>query len=143
MRIAGACLGVQLALAPLAAAALCEDTGNNLEFTACMAGEAEAADAELNRIWTLVLGRIAEMDHLSAGQRADWRARLVAAQRSWIAFKDTDCHDVVGYEWWGGSGAGSAIAGCLHAATTRRTRELVRRYDIDPDAAPLAMRATP
>jgi uncharacterized protein YecT (DUF1311 family) len=38
---------------------------------------------------------------MSAEQAAEWKAELVAAQRSWVTFKDKDCKGAVAYERFG------------------------------------------
>ena len=104
------------------------DVGPNIAMTKCIWDRYEAADVELNRVWKEVLATIVPSEVLSAEQAAEWKAKLVAAQRSWVAFKDEDCRGAVAYEWFGGSGANAAIGACLYGHTVTRTDDLSGRY---------------
>ena len=104
------------------------DTGPNIVMTKCIWDRYEAADAELNEVWKQVLATIAPSEFMSAEQAAAWKAELVAAQRSWVTFKDKDCKGAVAYEWFGGSGANAAIGACLYNHSAARTDDLRQRY---------------
>jgi len=71
--------------------------------------------------------KIASADYPGPDERAAWRRELTLAQRAWITFRDRDCGAVL-YEFWGGSGAGTAIASCLFDYTAARTKDLKQRY---------------
>lgn len=108
--------------------ATCADKTSNVEITACAAAFAAKADRDLNAVWQRVLSSIDGATHLTKAQRADWRAKLIAAQRHWVAFKTADCREPVGYEWFGGSGMSSAVSTCLAKHTTDRMQDLKARY---------------
>jgi uncharacterized protein YecT (DUF1311 family) len=94
----------------------------------CFEKVLKVADAELNGVYQKVLRSIDQADALSKDVRAQWRAALVGGQRAWIAFRDADCRNTVPFEWYGGTGAGSAILICLIDKTRTRTSELQDRY---------------
>jgi uncharacterized protein YecT (DUF1311 family) len=120
-------------LSPLsapAAADIWDDCGNgpNVVMTQCIWERYEAADKELNAAWKDVLATIAPSDFMTAAQAAEWKARLLAAQRAWVTFKDEDCNGAVAYEWLGGTGANAAVGACLYAHTRARIDDLRVRY---------------
>jgi len=104
------------------------DTDPNIVMTECIWDHYEAADAELNEVWKQVLTTIGPSESMSAEQAAEWKAELVAAQRSWVTFKDKDCKGAVAYERFGGSDANAAIGACLFNHTSARTDDLRQRY---------------
>jgi len=104
------------------------DSGPNIQMTKCIWDRYEAADIELNTVWKQVLATIVPSEVMSSEQAAEWKAKLVAAQRSWAAFKDDDCSGAVAYEWFGGSGANAAIGACLYGHTQARIDDLRGRY---------------
>jgi uncharacterized protein YecT (DUF1311 family) len=108
--------------------AACGDKTSNVEITACMAEFAAKVDRDLNALWPRVLASIDAASNLNKTQRADWKAKLTAAQRHWIAFKTADCREPVGYEWFGGTGMSSAVSACLAKHTLDRMQDLKARY---------------
>jgi uncharacterized protein YecT (DUF1311 family) len=91
----------------------------------CLEKLAEAADAKLNEVYRRAISAIEKSD---GNDIAAWKAELKKAQQAWIAFRDADCGDLVGYEWGHGTGMGAATESCLLEKTEQRTRELVARY---------------
>ncbi len=65
---------------------------------------------------------------LKPAQRLDWRKKLTAAQRHWVQFRQADCAEPVGYEWFGGTGMGGAVSTCIAKHTLDRIRHLEARY---------------
>ncbi|MBV9929369.1 MAG: DUF1311 domain-containing protein [Alphaproteobacteria bacterium] len=57
----------------------------------CWEARLRADDARLNAAWRRALARIAAKPGLGAAERAAWTARLRAAQRAWLAWRDADC----------------------------------------------------
>lgn len=106
----------------------CASKTSNVEITACAADFAAKVDRDLNAVWQRVLSSIDGATHLTKAQRSDWRAKLTAAQRHWVAFKTADCREPVGYEWFGGSGMSSAVSSCLAKHTQDRMQDLKARY---------------
>jgi len=97
-------------------------------MTACIWDAYEAADRALDEVWQEALDSIDQADHLEAATRQEWRMRLVAAQGAWTEFRQEDCNGATAYEWYGGTGANSAVGACLYDATVARTADLRARY---------------
>jgi uncharacterized protein YecT (DUF1311 family) len=91
----------------------------------CLETLANAADAKLNQVYQRAMAVIekSDGDHIAAR-----KAELKKSEQSWIAFRDTDCGALVGYEWGHGTGIGAATEQCLLEKTEKRTRELIARY---------------
>jgi uncharacterized protein YecT (DUF1311 family) len=102
--------------------------GPNVVMTQCIWERYEAVDKELNAVWKDVLATIAPSDFMAAEQVAEWKARLLAAQRAWVTFKEEDCNGAVAYEWLGGTGANAAVGACLYTHTRARIDDLRSRY---------------
>jgi uncharacterized protein YecT (DUF1311 family) len=105
----------------------CASATSNVEIKACLAKAYERADKELNAVWKQVMANVNDADTLPAKERKAWKDELLESQRAWIQFKEHD-YDAVGYEWWGGSGAGGAVSSCLLDHTVARTKDLRQRY---------------
>ena len=108
--------------------AACANKSSNVEITQCLGEFATKADRDLNVLWPGVLASIEGASHLTKAQRADWKAKLTAAQRNWVAFKTADCREPVGYEWFGGTGMSGAVSTCLAKHTLDRMQDLRQRY---------------
>lgn len=106
----------------------CDAPSSNVEITWCAEQDFNAADAKLNDAYAHALHYIDAVDTMPAEQRRQWAAELKEAQRRWIAFRDQDCGEVVGYEWFGGTGMTAAMFACKLQKTETRTQELVDRY---------------
>ena len=66
---------------------------------------------------------------MPADALAKWKETIVAAQKAWVTFKESDC-GAVEYEWWGGSGAGIAettLPLCPYRPAGRRPQVAVSR----------------
>ena len=108
----------------------CPEAETTVEINHCLKQRYQQADAELNRVYRAVTAHIDEADYMPAETRQRWKNQLRQAQRHWIAFKETDCLEVVAYEWWQGSGATAATLGCMIEKTETRTNALKERYGI-------------
>lgn len=106
----------------------CKDPVSTVEINFCLEKELQRADVELNRAFQGALAFIDTHDEMSAAARSEWRTALRSAQRAWIAFRDADCGEPVGYEWYGGTGMGAATFGCSLEKTRARTKDLKERY---------------
>lgn len=140
----GAARGVAafaLALFGSPAAAYCERSASMVEHKDCLAAVERAVEVEMAVVWTAVQQDIATRYFLQNTQRARFAAAADRAQAAWAAFREADCREVTGFEWWGGSGAGAAIRACRIETTAARVRNLIRRYDIDPSRAPVSVAA--
>lgn len=109
--------------------AACAKTGSNAEYKDCLRGLYAEIDKELNRVWNLVMNKIASADYPESDKRRVWRRELTQAQRAWITFRDNDCEAVL-YEYWGGSGAGGFFTLCKIKHTRDRIDHLRARYDL-------------
>ncbi|MBD8641842.1 lysozyme inhibitor LprI family protein [Sphingomonas sp. CFBP 13733] len=84
------------------------------EIDACLAGRFDEADAELNRYYQAAIKRLREEREFASEQM------LVRAERSWVAYRTSECGAV--YEnWIGGSIRGSMALNCQIRLTRMRT----------------------
>src|SRR5262245_3307642 len=108
----------------------CTGGGSDAGEAECTDKALQKVDAELNEVWKKVLAGI--VPHTSAGLTAEmssqWKADLIAAEKAWNTFKETDCNVVRSYEYWGGSGRSLAVSSCLYVYTTGRLSELKAHY---------------
>jgi uncharacterized protein YecT (DUF1311 family) len=105
----------------------CASNVSNVELEDCLGKLAEKSDRELNAVWKRVLSSIGA-GRLEPAQRLDWRRKLTAAQRHWVQFRQADCSEPVGYEWFGGTGMGGAVSTCIAKHTLDRIQHLKARY---------------
>lgn len=105
----------------------CADATTTIAMRECLDKAYTSADAALNAVWKQVIAGVGDADHMPPNERKAWKDELLESQRAWIQFKEHDC-DAVGFEWWGGSGAGGAILSCLLEHTEARTKDLRQRY---------------
>jgi len=84
------------------------------EIDACLAGRFDEADAELNHYYQAAIKRLREEREFASEQM------LVRAERSWVAYRTSECGAV--YEnWIGGSIRGSMALNCQIRLTRMRT----------------------
>ena len=107
---------------------LAECDGTTVEMTKCVWDAYEEADAELNALWPDILAGITPSDGMPAEAARAWKGGLIAAQRAWVTFKEQDCEGAVAYEWYGGTGANTAVGACLYEHTRARIDDLRERY---------------
>ncbi len=118
-----------LLMAPRAWAAVdCAKAQTTPELAFCAEIELKRADSALNVLWRQVLGSIDQHSEMDAATRGKWADALKKSQRAWIAFRDADCGEPIGYEWYGGTGLGLATLTCLTEKTKARSAELRARY---------------
>ena len=129
---------LQLALAALAALQTpwqdhhCDDPQNQADMNACAAIDFEAADAELNAVWSEVIAGAREMDaeiNREFDQAPTSEQVLREAQRAWIVFRDAQC-TYEGHEARGGSMESMIYNGCRARLTRERTAQL--RGPVEP-----------
>ena len=97
----------------------CADAIVTAELTKCLAKARDVADAQLNAAYKRIRDKLDSAD----GQR------LVAAQRLWIEYRDTNCaaeRDL----YQGGTAASPVYLACLEAMTRARTKELGVTYAV-------------
>lgn len=128
-------LGLAILLMPLAASAAdigatcytaCEaQTSSNLEYKACLARAADAADAKLNEAYGALKAAIRRWA-AELGQRPDEKLQsLVGAQKKWIAYRDANCtfEDELAF---GGTAIGGNYSACLCALSLERAGDFAR-----------------
>jgi len=96
---------------------------SNMHIMACDSVAQIFADARLNHVyqaWTEVL-KHPKPDE--AKDDAEILKRLVAAERAWIAFRDTDC-TLQSTSMLGGTGEPNAYGDCVYAMTKARVKAL-------------------
>lgn len=104
-----------LGLASTAAAEDCSKFSTQLDMNQCAARNFDSADAELNRVYRQVADRLAS--------DPEGLAKLKAAERAWIAFRDAQCtFATMAVE--GGSIQPMILHECNEAETRARTRTL-------------------
>lgn len=110
---------------PTAAQVQCPSSTTQSEMTYCAEQAYQRADHVLNDQWRLTVRTMQDRDRLTRAygnrdQRPGYHATLLAAQRAWIAYRDTSC-TVEGYGARGGSLEPMLIAQCRAALTEART----------------------
>lgn len=68
----------------------CDEAETTVEINTCLQQDFERADAELNRVYRAAMAHIDGADHVPADKRQEWKEKLRAAQRDWVAFKEKD-----------------------------------------------------
>lgn len=124
-------LALGLLAMPTAAAAQridCDKAATTPEIAACAAEDLKRADDELNAVYRAALASIGKAAHLNTNQRRDWERAFREAQRHWLAFRDKDCGEVIGWEWFQGTGMGTASLACKADKTRARADEIKARY---------------
>jgi uncharacterized protein YecT (DUF1311 family) len=100
-------------------------TTSNPEYKACLARAADAADAELNQVYTALKAAIRRFAK-EMGQQPDIQLQsLVDAQKKWIAYRDANCtfEDQLAF---GGSSIGGNYSTCLCALSLERAQDFAR-----------------
>jgi uncharacterized protein YecT (DUF1311 family) len=101
----------------------CANTSVQMEMNFCAEQDWEAADAELNRVYTSVMAEMKAMDQTLPPELQGAAQTLRDAQRAWITFRDANCR-LAGYPMRGGSAEPLLIYGCLGQMTLDRSAEL-------------------
>jgi uncharacterized protein YecT (DUF1311 family) len=116
-----------IALLILAAAATCANAITQVDMNACAAMEAHVADGRINRQWTVtyVVMKRRDSTDTSRGGGPGYAPALLAAQRTWLQFRDRQCV-VEGLEYSGGSMQSMVIANCRARMTEARTKQLAK-----------------
>lgn len=97
---------------------------NTADLIECESAIGREADENLNRTFQRLLQviRTRSADVLGPGVDSVAVARLRAAQRAWVAFRDAECVLVGALN--GGSASVMASSGCFRQLTEARTRQL-------------------
>lgn len=126
--VLAACLAAPIAAQPKAAID-CDNAASTPEIAFCAAEDLKKADLELNAVYRAVLAEISRQTHLNTNQRRDWERAVREAQRHWLAFREKDCGEVIGWEWFQGTGMGGASLACKAQKTWARAAELKSRNE--------------
>jgi uncharacterized protein YecT (DUF1311 family) len=106
----------------------CAKASSTVEMNFCAEKDFQAADRDLNAAYTAALASIRTRDLEKPYDAKTFEAAMRVSQRAWLAYRDSDCKGLVAQEWSGGSGATSAILGCMTEKTIQRTKDLKERY---------------
>ncbi len=105
------------------------DGSTTRDVEQCLAADLKRADAELNRYYAAATKRLAKQQDTAA------LAKLRAAERVWIAYRDAECDAV--YESWGqGTIRGAMSLGCRINLTKSRTATIWRNWLTYADSTP-------
>jgi len=117
----------------------CTDPQSNLEMKLCAKRDLDKADAELNAVYAEAIKAAREQYRIAQanpGYQAmpNLEETLHKAQRTWIAFRDSNCeyHRQI---YYGGSHAPLAYLLCKADATKQRVKELKSIVAGDEDDA--------
>ena len=101
----------------------CANTSVQVEMNFCAEQDWQAADAELNRVYTSVMADMTAMDQALPPELQGAAQTLRDAQRAWITFRDANCR-LAGYPMRGGSAEPLLVYGCFRQMTLDRSAEL-------------------
>lgn len=121
---------VTIGISPSAAGSVANDqcaaAATTVALVACADGEYRRADQEVNRLYKAILGELdARATRLEqpAGDPGGLRAQFVFSQRSWVAFRASDCN-VMARLYEEGTMAPLARLNCLTSRTSARVADL-------------------
>jgi uncharacterized protein YecT (DUF1311 family) len=124
----GLLIGITLAQAPTPLQAgeadPCYLQQNTLQINACLSKTYESTDRKLNQAYQKLLRNLSPA--AANGDTTNYplvRQQLVAAQLSWISYRDQDCRAKLTL-FAAGSIRAAVYLGCLVERTEQRTREL-------------------
>ncbi len=105
------------------------DGSTTREVEQCLAADLARADAELNRYYAAATKRLTEQQDTAA------LAKLRAAERAWIAYRDAECDAI--YESWGqGTIRGAMNLRCRITLAEARTATIWRNWLTYADSTP-------
>jgi len=99
----------------------CKDPQNQNDMTQCAALDFENADKQLNTIWPKIKADAQSNDEGTG--KAEYADALLASQRAWLAYRDTQCAWQA-MEMHGGSGEPMLLYGCKAQLTLKRIIQL-------------------
>jgi uncharacterized protein YecT (DUF1311 family) len=101
----------------------CPADGPQSELVQCMATESTALEAQIDQYFRAGLDAIDHNDEVTKGERAEGRREFIAAQTSWVKFRDHLCS--AWYRMSDGTGAKLDAVACREKTDRRRVRELL------------------
>ena len=99
-----------------AQAADCDNAGTQIELDRCAMQEYQAADDQLNNVYTQVMAQAADKEALRQ------------SERDWIKFRDSSCEQETA-DSEGGSMHPMLVSQCMAEKTRARTRELRKQMN--------------
>jgi uncharacterized protein YecT (DUF1311 family) len=114
-----------IALLLAAAPPNCADPQTQADMTQCAGAAARRADAEMTRQWNATYAFMKRRDaqDTSRGGGFGYAPALLASQRAWLKFRDTQCV-IEGGQFAGGSAQPMAQAQCKARLSEARTVQL-------------------
>lgn len=94
----------------------CGETGTQAEANACARRDHEKADAEMNKVYRLVMAEL-------ASYKGKDQQKLRSAQTMWLRYRDANCESESSI-YLGGSIRPAVYSSCLASVTRERTRRL-------------------
>lgn len=101
----------------------CGDAVTQGEINACLQGEWQQADVELNEAWMRAMDVMRDIDANLPEEERGAAAAMRDGQRAWIRFRDATCA-AEGYVMHGGSAAPMLVYGCMARLTEVRRDDL-------------------
>ena len=102
----------------------CENALTQSDMNQCAAREFDSADRQLNIQWTRTASEMRRRDQRDLGDgRPGYFETLLASQRAWLTYRDTQCR-VEGYYARGGSLEPLLVSTCKADLTRERTQTL-------------------
>jgi len=115
----------------------CPDAKSQLDLDDCYSKLYQSADTQLNSTYNNIVGfmkknlSVAQHDNNAAliTHNETSLAKLLAAQRAWLAYRDANC-DSVKFQYDGGSIQPMIWSQCMADATQQRITTLTTAYDL-------------
>ena len=101
----------------------CSNPQTQMEMNQCAQDKWQEADAALNAAYKSARTFFKNQDESQPDNAKVAAAALLAAQRSWIGFRDAHC-ETEGFKYFGGSMRPMIIATCMEDLTRQRTKQL-------------------
>ena len=116
-------VGALLCAFPLFAKELCQPTGNSQQDVECAHKKFRAVEAQMNKRYNELLLEIDEITIENSERLAELKPKLIAAQRAWMRFRESQCKAV---EVWYTNGKlqGALYFDCMRSLAERRIKEL-------------------
>lgn len=102
----------------------CNSANSTPEINFCADKDYQTADKDLNAAYAAAVQFVRNRKIDAPYDPKNFEAALRNAQRAWVAYRDTDCKELVPQQWSGGTGTTSAILQCMTEKTQQRTKEL-------------------
>lgn len=132
--------GLALMLAPGAAEAVCESVTPEAAVPACYDEKIAIIEAELDDVWQAARSRI---DAVGGDEGQALRQHALTAQRAWEEYRFAECIDGVNAQMGGYAAAYNVRGECLIYTAKQRARQLVWRYRVPQEIAPISHNRTP